>query len=175
MKDSFSKLGDIDSRISVMINDLLASRDKRSSRVADSSFKRIPSVKSFKVQISEFNDLLEHSGLERRLPAVMECVLFKKQNHANKYMELKIKAMREVLRKNRPDLFWAMVQKEMTSSVCFRTSSFNAVFPGWYKNMDFQRAVQINFGVEHIIKSKLKEIKYFRVEIPKGTPEEIAE
>jgi hypothetical protein len=41
--------------------------------------------------------------------------------------------------------------------------------------MDFQRAVQIAFGVEHIIRSELKVIKYFRVEIPKGSPEEIAE
>jgi hypothetical protein len=29
--------------------------------------------------------------------------------------------------------------------------------------------------VEHILKNQLKEIKYFRVEIPKGKPEEIAE
>jgi hypothetical protein len=63
----------------------------------------------------------------------------------------------------------------MKRSVCFRTSAFNAVFPGWYKNLDFQRVVQINYGVEHILKNNLKEIKYFRVEIPKGKPEEIAE
>jgi hypothetical protein len=41
--------------------------------------------------------------------------------------------------------------------------------------MDFQRAVQINFGVEHILKNEITELKYFRVEIPKGSPEEIAE
>jgi len=41
--------------------------------------------------------------------------------------------------------------------------------------MDFHRAVQIAFGVEHIIRKELKVIKYFRVEIPKGSPEEIAE
>jgi len=41
--------------------------------------------------------------------------------------------------------------------------------------MEFQRAVQIAFGVEHILKNKINELKYFRVEIPKGKPEEIAE
>lgn len=105
MKESFSKLRDIDSRISVMINDLLASRDKKGGRVAESSFKRIPSVKSFKVKIGKFNDFLADSGMERRLPAEMECILFKKQDSANKYMEVKINALRAVLKKNRPDLF----------------------------------------------------------------------
>jgi len=175
MKDSFSKLREVDSRIAVMINDLLASRDRKGGRVAESSFKRIPSVKSFKVKVGMDNELLHGTGLERRLPADFDYIKFKEQDQSNKYMAVRIKAMRAVLKKKRPDLFWAMVQNEMTRSVSFRTSAFNAVFPGWYKNLDFQRVVQINFGVEHILKNQLKEIKYFRVEIPKGKPEEIAE
>jgi hypothetical protein len=175
MKDSFNKLRDVDSRISVMINDLLTARDSGSGRVAESSFKRIPSVKSFKVKVGEQNELLFGTGLERKLPADFKYILFKEQNRANRYMEIRIKAMRAVLKKNLPHIFWAMVQNEMKHSVCFRSSSFNAVFPGWYKNMDFQRAVQINFGVEHILKNEITELKYFRVEIPKGSPEEIAE
>jgi len=175
MKDSFSKLKNIDSRISVMIDDLLTARESGSGRVAESSFKRIPSVKSFKVKVGEQNELLFGTGLERRLPADFKFIMFKEQNKANRYMEVRIKAMKAVLAKKRPDIFWAIVENEMKHSVCFRTSAFNAVFPGWYKNMDFQRAVQINFGVEHIIKNSIKEIKYFRVEIPKGKPEEIAD
>jgi len=175
MKDSFSKLMDVDSRIAVMINDLHASRDKSGGRVAESSFKRIPSVKSFKVKVGMDNELLHGTGLERKLPADFNYIMFKEQNRVNRYMEVRIKAMRAVLKRQRPDIFWAMVQNEMKHSVCFRTSAFNAVFPGWYKNLDFQRVVQINFGVEHILKNNLKEIKYFRVEIPKGKPEEIAE
>jgi len=175
MKDSFSKLRDVDSRISAMISDLLTARDSSSGRVAESSFKRIPSVKSFKVKVGENNELLEGTGLERRMPADFKYIMFKEQNKANRYMEIRIKAMRAVLSKGRPDLFWAMVEQQMKHSVCFRTSSFNATFPGWYKNMDFQRMVQINFGVEHIIKNNITNLKYFRVEIPKGKPEEIAE
>jgi len=175
MKDSFSKLRDIDSRISVMIDDLLTARESGSGRVAESSFKRIPSVKSFKVKVGENNELLFGTGLERKLPADFKYIMFKEQNRANRYMSIRIKAMRAVLSKGRPDIFWAIVANEMKHSVCFRTSSFNAVFPGWYKNMDFQRVVQINFGVEHILKNKITELKYFRVEIPKGSPEEIAD
>jgi len=175
MKDSFSKLRDIDSRISGMISDLLTARNHGGGRVAESSFKRIPSVKSFKVRVGEQNELLFGTGLERKMPADFKYIVFKEQNKANRYMEIRIKAMRAVLKKGRPDIFWAMVQQQMKHSVCFRTSSFNAVFPGWYKNMDFQRVVQINFGVEHIIKNNITNLKYFRVEIPKGKPEEIAE
>jgi len=105
MKDSFSKLMDVDSRIAVMINDLLASRDKKGGRVAESSFKRIPSVKSFKVKVGMDNELLHGTGLERKLPADFDYIMFKEQNQSNRYMEVRIKAMRAVLKKKRPDLF----------------------------------------------------------------------
>jgi len=105
MKDSFSKLRDVDSRISVMINDILTSRDKRSARVAESSFRRIPAVKSFKVRVGEQNELLFGTGLERKLPADFKYILFKEQNKANKYMDLKIRAMRKVLKDGKPKIF----------------------------------------------------------------------
>jgi len=105
MKDSYSKLNEIDSRVSVMINDLLSSRDHGGGRVAGSSFKRIPSVKAFKVKIGQQNEILEGTGLERRMKPDFKSILFKKQNNANKYMENRIKAMKAVLAKNRPDIF----------------------------------------------------------------------
>lgn len=105
MKDSFSKLRDIDSRISVMIDDLLTARESGGGRVAESSFKRIPSVKSFKVKVGEQNELLFGTGLERRLPADFKFIMFKEQNKANRYMEVRIKAMKAVLAKKRPDIF----------------------------------------------------------------------
>jgi len=105
MKDTFRKLRDIDSRISDMISDLLASRNNSGGRVAESSFKRIPSVKSFKVRVGEQNELLFGTGLERKLPADFEYIVFKEQNRANRYMEIRIKAMRAVLKKGRPDIF----------------------------------------------------------------------
>jgi len=105
MKDSFSKLKNIDSRISVMIDDLLTARESGSGRVAESSFKRIPSVKSFKVKVGEQNELLFGTGLERRLPADFKFIMFKEQNKANRYMEVRIKAMKAVLAKKRPDIF----------------------------------------------------------------------
>jgi hypothetical protein len=105
MKDSFSKLKEIDSRISGMISDLLTARDHGGGRVAESSFKRIPSVKSFKVRVGEQNELLFGTGLERKLPADFQYIVFKEQNKANRYMEIRIKAMRAVLSKGRPDIF----------------------------------------------------------------------
>jgi len=90
-------------------------------------------------------------------------------------MARRIKAMRAVLRIGRPDIFWKIVEKEMRRSVAFRTSSINAVLGTWYKSMDFQRVVNITYGVEKILKDNLNDLKYFRVFIPKGNPEEIAE
>jgi hypothetical protein len=41
--------------------------------------------------------------------------------------------------------------------------------------MDINRAIRINIGVEKIIRNNITELKYFRIEIPKGDPQEIAE
>jgi hypothetical protein len=88
-----------------MIDDLLTARESGSGRVAESSFKRIPSVKSFKVKVGENNELLFGTGLERKLPADFKYIMFKEQNRANRYMSIRIKAMRAVLEKGRPDIF----------------------------------------------------------------------
>jgi hypothetical protein len=88
-----------------MIDDLLTARESGSGRVAESSFKRIPSVKSFKVKVGENNELLFGTGLERKLPADFKYIMFKEQNRANRYMNIRIKAMRAVLSKGRPDIF----------------------------------------------------------------------
>lgn len=39
--------------------------------------------------------------------------------------------------------------------------------------MDINRVFQIIYGIKIILERDLTELKYFRVNIPKGTPEEI--
>jgi len=79
-----------------------------------------------------------------------------------------------MLKNKRPDLFWKMVEHEMKHSVAFRVSALNSVHKGWYKNEDLKRVIKICIGVDNIIKNSVAELRYFRVEIPKGNPEEIA-
>jgi hypothetical protein len=43
--------------------------------------------------------------MERKLPADFDYIMFKEQDKANRYMEIRIKAMRAVLKRNRPDIF----------------------------------------------------------------------
>jgi len=52
-KTSFEKLRDFDSRLPAMVSDLLARRERSGGRVEKSSFRRIPSIKSFKVEVGE--------------------------------------------------------------------------------------------------------------------------
>jgi len=74
-KFSFEQFSKFDSRLPAMLRDLLASREKTGGRVSDSSFKRIPSIKSFEVNVGEWNQYLQDSGLERRLPADFKCII----------------------------------------------------------------------------------------------------
>jgi len=105
MKDSFDKLNGVDSRVSAMVSDLVASRAHRGGRVYDSSFKRIPCVKEFKVKVGEMNEALIGSGLERRMKPDFKIILFKEQERANKYMEARLRAMKAALSAGRPKIF----------------------------------------------------------------------
>lgn len=162
-------------KLANLVLDLVAVRRRHSGRVEDSSFWRIPSIRSFEVTPGEENSILTGSGLERKLPSSKNVELDKEQNKMNRYMKNRIIAMRAVLRLGRPDIFWSIVEKEMTRSVAFRTSAINAVLKTWYKTRDFQQVVNITFGVEKILKDPTIELKYFRIHIPKGDPAEIAE
>jgi len=130
MKNLFEKLQEIDARLPAMILDLVTKRKKFSGRVGESSFFRIPSVKSFTVTPGEENLLLLGSGLDRKLPSSKSFELLKEQERLNKYMAARINAMRAVLKAGKPEIFWAMVEREMKRSTAFRLSAINSVLHG---------------------------------------------
>jgi len=160
---------------SVMTNDLFWSPKKSDGRIEGSSFKRIPSIHSLSITQSRINPLTLDSGMDRKFRPILRPEIHANQNLANRYMSFKIKLLRTLHSKGLHSIFWAVVAKEMRYSTSFRVSAFNAVMKGWYKNQDFQRVVQINFGVQKIIEQNLCDIKYFRIEIPKGNSQEIAQ
>ncbi|KAK3983825.1 hypothetical protein QBC44DRAFT_254262 [Cladorrhinum sp. PSN332] len=63
----------------------------------------------------------------------------------------------------------------MKTSVAFRTSAFNTVAKGWYKEYSKSEILKTLVGIEKILNSNSTDLKYFRVEIPKGNLEEIKE
>lgn len=105
MKDSFDKFNGVDSRVSAMVSDLVTSRAHRGGRIFESSFKRIPSVKAFKVKVGMMNEALLGTGLERRMKPDFKLIVFKEQDRANKYMEARLRAMRAALSAGRPKIF----------------------------------------------------------------------
>lgn len=61
----------------------------------------------------------------------------------------------------------------MRNSQSFRLSAFNTVLKGWYKELSKKRIYQILFGIEYILKNEITDLKFFRVNIPKGDPHEV--
>lgn len=61
----------------------------------------------------------------------------------------------------------------MKNSKSFRLTAFNTVLRGWYKELPRARIYQILFGIEYILQNELNDLKFFRVNIPKGDSEEI--
>jgi hypothetical protein len=63
----------------------------------------------------------------------------------------------------------------MRHSVALRVSALNTVLNRWYKDRPIQQVIDTAVKVENILRNNLTDLKYFRVEIPKGKPEEILE
>jgi len=153
-----------------MINDIQARNRGSVGRIAESSFFRIPAVKSFVIENSEQNELLKGTGLDRKLPSAKRVELNESNDTHNKYMTDKIIKMRHLIQEGKPEKFWKLVDHEMRRSIAFRVASFNKVHKGWYRDIPLERVYQITYGMNKIIENSLTDLKYFRVEIPKDGP-----
>lgn len=88
-----------------MLSDIQARSRGSTGRIADSSFFRIPAVKSFNIEMSEENELLKGTGLDRKLPSKKIVKLIESNNTHNVYMANKISKMREYIREGKPEMF----------------------------------------------------------------------
>jgi len=158
-----------------MVADLVNSRGSKSNRIENSPFRRIPAVTKFIVKPGEYNILLAGSGLERKLKAEIEYELEKVQTTMNKHLKKEIRRMKNALKNGKTDFYWDRAEFLMKNSVALRVSALNTVMNGWYKNRPIQEMVNTAIKVENILRNNLTDLKYFRVEIPKGKPEEIVE
>jgi len=158
------------SSLESMISDIQARNRGSVGRIAESSFFRIPAIKSFKIVSGQPNELLRGTGLDRKLPSKKTVELVEDNNNLNIYMANKITKMRELLRLGKPDKFWELVDHEMRRSIAFRVAAFNKVHKGWYRDMPLERVYQITYGMNKIIEQSLTDLKYFRVHIPKDGP-----
>lgn len=156
-----------------LMRDIMEPRATWGNRIEGSSFRRIPSVTSFEIEPGEKNTLLDGSGMTRKLKTKPTRKVHEGNNDMNKYIKFRIREMRAALNAGHPETFWMMVLKEMKYSTAFRLSCFNTVMHGWYKDKSLQQVYHILYGVNKILEEQLTELKYFRVEIPKGTPDEI--
>jgi hypothetical protein len=118
------------SHLYAMIRDIRTPRTGGSGRIADSSFFRIPSVKSFEIISGEPNELLRGSGMLRKMKSRKFVELHESNERYNEFMTHEIKFLRELLRIKRQDLYWAHVEMLMKRSIAFRTSAFNKTLKG---------------------------------------------
>jgi hypothetical protein len=93
------------SHLYAMIRDIRTPRTGGSGRIADSSFFRIPAVKSFEIISGEPNELLRGSGMFRKMKSQKFVELHESNERYNEYMTHEIKFLRELLKIGRQDLY----------------------------------------------------------------------
>lgn len=155
------------------IRDIMAPRVQKSNRLLETSFRRVPSVVNFTIYPNQVNSLLEGTGLDRNLPIKTMREIHEANNAQNQYMEKQLAYLKRCLAKGDTKMYWKRAYWLMRNSQSFRLSAFNTVLKGWYKELSKKRIYQILFGIEYILKNELTDLKYFRVHIPKGNPQEV--
>jgi hypothetical protein len=88
-----------------MMNDIMARNRGPVGRVAESSFFRIPAVESFKIELSEANELLKGTGLDRKLPSKKVVKLKESTDTHNQYMAHMITRMRHLLKQGKSEAY----------------------------------------------------------------------
>jgi hypothetical protein len=161
------------SRFPADLHNIMLPKAKWSSRVENSSFYRIPSIDSFEVIPGENNKILKGTGLDRKEGRTFERTVHERNNKMNHYMRYKIRSMKLALSSGNPEEFWRIAMRQMKHSTAFRVSCTNTVLRGWYKDTPVHRVFQIINGVNLILKYESTHLKYFRVNIPKCSPQEL--
>jgi len=172
-REDYFNSGKVNTSLDPMSEDLIVPRGSKGSRIENSPFRRIPAITKFIVKPGEYNHLLAGSGLERKLKAEVEYELDKVQNKINKSLAKEIRRLKNALRNGKTDFYWQRAEYLMKNSAALRLSAMNTVLKGWYKNRDYQNIIDTAFKVERILSKDIVNLKYFRVEIPKGSPEDI--
>ena len=151
------------------VRQLLANYNPRGKGrvITDSPWRRIPSVSEFKVETSEYNQILDKLfGVKLRRPRKHK-ILVGPQNKQNDYMEHQLWRIRKY-KNSHPELAWKIAHLCITKSVAFRLSAFNHVVPDWYFAYPKSHIWKLNREVDKILRTQDTFVKIKRVEIPKA-------
>jgi len=142
------------------------SQDKAYGRIIkNSSWRRLPAIKSFEVIVNEYNGILEKLGINLRIPSNIKSEK-NTTDRANRYMKHQILRIRKYKTSN-PKLAWHIALSCIKRSVSFRLSAINYVIPGWFFNKSISEIWSISRMVSKIINTNDDNLKFHRVYIPK--------
>jgi len=88
-----------------LMRDIMEPRATWGNRIEGSSFRRIPSVRSFEIKPGINNSLLEGSGLKRKIREIPKREVHEGNNKMNKYIQYRIREMRAALKAGHPETF----------------------------------------------------------------------
>lgn len=145
--------------------DLNKVRDNKSGRIQDSPWVKIPNVKSFSVNLGNWDFLFALFGIKKRLPATLEIVRYINKP-MNRYAEHQIIRLNKA--RGNPRLYWLMAKILMKRSNVFRVMAINHVFTTWYRNYPLGFILNVNRKVSKLVNKGLSTLEYSRKYIPKG-------
>lgn len=127
-------------------------------------WKLPPSVRMFKLELAPWNDLLMTVGLKKRLPHTI-----KWQDLADvsmrRYMQYQIKRLEAL--KHTPNLYWKRAESLLKTSVSFRVSAYNKIFPKWWHEKSLGEVWLELRKIERLLRKNSSDLIYRRVYIDK--------
>lgn len=141
-------------------------KDKFGGRLLKNcSWRRIPSVSSFKLGEKIKNEILELYGLNLNIPR-SKIIESNRNKKMNRYMTYQLKRM-ERLTKSNMSLAWKIGELNILKSHSFQISAFNYVLKGWYWNESLDTVFSILKKIQRLARSKSTALDFRRVYIEK--------
>lgn len=125
-------------------------------------FKKLPNVSKFSVEISDYDELFQKWGINKRKSPNIKYEPHR-NNKLNKYLYHQLKRMTYAT----PMKYWRMGMHLIRRSNIFYVVAMNHVFPHWARDMKLSSVIRLAIVTRRIASKHYAKLEYTRVYIPK--------
>jgi len=127
-------------------------------------FKKLPNVRKFKVEISNYDEIFLKHGVKKRLQPKFTFERYNNQK-LNRYMEHQLKRMHNA---KSSTVYWRVALHLMRRSSVFLIMAISHVFPRWHRDQKLHSVISLARKVKFLASTPYQRLDYRRVYIEKS-------
>jgi len=127
-------------------------------------FKKLPNVRKFRVEISNYDEIFLKHGVKKRLQPKFTFERYNNQK-LNRYMEHQLKRMHTT---KSSTVYWRIALHLMRRSSVFLIMAISHVFPRWQRDQKLHSVISLARKVKFLASTPYQKLDYRRVYIEKS-------